>query len=274
MAISRLVLVALLALPLISQTPNTLTPAERKAGWTLLFDGRSYANWKDPGATQPAGDSWTIEDGSLKTKAHPRITEDLVSTGTYRDFELAWDWKIAPGGNSGIKYRIQDFVVLAPFNHNPNAKRFEDTVDYVMTKNLSDRSKIAPNDKAQVYVVGFEYQMIDDQRHPDAKRGDKHVAGSLYDMIAPSSHPAKPAGEWNSSRLIVKGDHIEHWLNGVKVVDGTLRDPAVASNSATRWHEGSPMYKLLVDQPKKECPISLQNHGDEAWFRNIRIRRL
>lgn len=276
---TRRSLIALAAAsPLLAQaesTTNALTPAEKKAGWKLLFDGHSYTNWRDPSKNQPPSDGWTIEDGCLKALAHPRITEDLVSTDTYRNFELAWDWRLSQGGNSGVKFRIQDFVVLTKANRNPQTRKFEDMVDYVMEQHLSDRAKIGPEDRAQVYVIGFEYQMIDDERHPDAKRGDNHCTGALYDIQAPSSHPTRPAGEWNSSRLIVNGDHVEEWLNGVKTIDTSLKSPAVEEHSAARWGKDSPVCKLLVEQPKQDCPISLQNHGDApAWFRNIRIRKI
>ena len=81
-------------------------------------------------------------------------------------------------------------------------------------------------------------------------------------------------GEFNHSRLVVKGDHVEHWLNGVKVVDGSLKAPEVAQGAARRWGVGSPVYDLLVNQPRNPCPISLQNHDSEAWFRNVKIREL
>src|SRR3982750_1185650 len=92
--------------------PNNLTPEEKAAGWQLLFDGKSMRNWEDPSRKTPPGDAWTIEDGSLKATSHPRITEDLISAAKYKDFELMWDWKIAPGSNSGLKYLIQALPVL------------------------------------------------------------------------------------------------------------------------------------------------------------------
>src|ERR1700716_2316909 len=91
---------------------NTLTKAEKAEGWQLIFDGKSMKGWIDPAKKTPPGNGWTIEDGCLKSLPHPRITEDLVSERKFHDFELVWDWKIAPKGNSGLKYRIQDFVLL------------------------------------------------------------------------------------------------------------------------------------------------------------------
>ena len=128
--------------------------------------------------------------------------------------------------------------------------------------------------KGQEYVVGFEYQALDNERHPDAKRGTSHQSGALYDIFSPAKDATRPVGEFNHSRLVVKGDHIEHWLNGEKVVDGSLKAPEIAAGVEKRWGKDSPVYNLLVNQPRKECQISLQNHGDEAWFKNIRIRRL
>src|SRR5215472_8346880 len=91
---------------------NQLTPAEKSAGWILLFDGHSYSGWSDPTRKSPPGDSFSIEDACLKATSHPKITEDLFTTATFGDFELEFDWKISPRGNSGLKYRIQDHVFL------------------------------------------------------------------------------------------------------------------------------------------------------------------
>lgn len=258
----------------IAAEPNTLTPAESSAGWKLLFDGKTMRNWQDPSTKTPRGDAWTIEDGCLKATKHPRITEDLVSAGTYRDFELKWDWKLSPGANSGVKYRIQAFPIVSEKLTRPGTKRFEEQVEAAFTKNYFDRKLIQPDDKAQIYVVGFEYQLIDNARHKDAQRGGKYQTGALYDILPPASDASKPVGEWNTSRLVVKGDHVEHWLNGVKVLDASLNDPAVAEDSAKRWGKSSPVYNLLTKHEKTDCPFSLQNHDDEAWFRNIKIRRL
>lgn len=94
---------------------NTLTSEEKKAGWILLFDGKTMKGWVDPAKHTPPGDAWSIEDGTLKAKRHPNITEDLFTERKFRDFELAFEWKISAAGNSGIKYRIQEHLyVMAP----------------------------------------------------------------------------------------------------------------------------------------------------------------
>lgn len=250
---------------------GTLTPQEQKSGWKLLFDGKTFANWQDPAKMTPAGDAWTIFDGYIKTKPHPSFTEDLVSVAKYGDFELTWDWRISPGGNSGLKYRIQEFVPIA--TENRASKKFEDTVEDA-AKRGTTRAKAAAEKGTQSYVVGFEYQMIDDDKHRDAQRGPLYQTGSLYSMIPRTKQAAKPVGEINHSRLVVKGSHIEHWLNGEKVVDASLMDPVIGEGLAKRWGTTSKVYNWLVKQPRKECWISLQNHGDEAWFNNIKIRKL
>jgi len=260
---------------LAAEPHNTLSAKERAEGWQLLFDGRTMNHWIDPAGEIPPGDAWSIDDGCLKAKPHPRITEDLVSQRKYRDFELQWDWKIAPGGNSGMKYRIQRFVVLSKQTVPAGAKRFEDKVDYAINHSTeADRSKIGSSERAQVYVVGFEFQMIDNARHPDARRGLLYQTGALYSIMGPSQAASKPAGEFNHSLLIVKGEHVEHWLNGVKVVDTTLNTEQMKNDLATRWGANSEVYRLLVDQPVKDCPISLQNHDNDAWFRDIKIKPL
>ena len=245
---------------------NQLTAQEKAAGWKLLFDGKTYAGWEDPTKKSPPGDSFTIDDGCLKATSHPKIEEDLFTQETFTDFELLFDWKISPGGNSGLKYRIQDRVFLLD-DHLP---KFEDRVNAALKNRRADRPA-----KDQEYVIGFEYQVIDNVANSDAQFGGKlHQTGALYDMFAPLKDVSRPVGEFNHSRLVVKGDHVEHWLNGEKVVEASLKAPEVAQSAAKRWGKDSPVYHLLVDQPRKSCQISLQNHSDVAWFKNIRIRRL
>ena len=254
--------------------PNTLTAEEKAAGWRLLFDGRTLRGWEDPAEETPPGDAWTVEAGCIKAVARPRIREDLFTLESFEDFELVFDWKISPRGNSGVKYRVQDRAVLIKGKTNPNAKRFEDIVDYELEHRVGDRSKIGPEDKMEEYVIAFEYQLIDDQGHPDARHGGDHVTGAIYSMVAPSAHPTKPAGQWNRSRIVLRGNHVEHWLNGEKVVDADLDAEEIRAGLEKRWGKDSPVYRLLAEQPKKRTPIALQHHNDEAWFRNIKIRPL
>jgi hypothetical protein len=253
---------------------NALSADERADGWQLLFDGKSMKHWIDPSMSTPAGDAWSIEDGCLKANANPRITEDLLSKGTYSDFELQWEWKIAPGGNSGLKYGIRKLVPLTKADEGPSTK-FEQKVAYAIDHGSQNaRGRIQPGEQAQVYVIGFEYQMIDDARHPDAKRGSQYQTAALYSIVGPSQLEAKPVGEFNHSLLIVRGKHIEHWLNGVKVVDTTLDSDQLKRNLAHRWGQDSAVYRLMVDQPVKKSHFSLQNHGDAAWFCDIKLKGL
>src|SRR5580704_6952018 len=245
---------------------NQLTSQEKAAGWRLLFDGKTYANWVDPTKKSPPGDSFRIEDGCLAATDHPKISEDLFTTETFRDFELEFDWKISPRGNSGVKYRIQDHQFL---QDEPRGGRFEDRANESMRNRRTDRPA-----KGQDYVIGFEYQMVDNVANADAKNGPLHQSGALYDAFPPSQDATKPVGEFNHSRLVVKGDHVEHWLNGVKVVDTSLKGPEVAKSMAKRWGETSPVYDLLVKQPQQRSHFSLQNHDDVAWFKNIKIHPL
>lgn len=254
------------------QSHNTLSAEQKKDGWQLLFDGDSFIGWQDPSKLKPAGDSWTIENGCIKTKSHPQITEDLLTEQKFGDYELEWDWRISPGGNSGVKYRIQSIPILCKASIGGMKGKFEFMVDAALEKKAFDRSLIQAGDKAQLYTVGLEYQMIDDANHPDARRGGLYQTGSLYGMIERTQPKALPVGQFNHSRLVVKGDHVEHWVNGTKVVDASLTDPEIAAHMAKRWGKNSPTYKLLVEQTNKRTQLGLQNHGDEAWFRDIRIR--
>jgi hypothetical protein len=252
---------------------NNLSSSERADGWKLLFDGVSMANWIDPSKESPPGDAWTISEGCLKANPDPRITEDLISSTNYTDFELQFDWKIAPGGNSGVKYRIQKLVLLSHTTVPSSIKKFRDQVQYAMVNSPSGtRSQIKDGEEAQIYVVGFEYQMIDNKQHPEAKNGGPYHTGALYSIIGPSHSVQKPVGEFNHSMLVVKGKHVEHWLNGVKVVDTSLDTPTLKRNLDRRWGQSSQVYHLLVDQLQTSCPISLQNHGAAVWFRDIKIK--
>ena len=231
-------------------------------------------HWQDPAKLTPHGDAWAIADGCLKTRPHPTITEDLVSSERFRDFEFSWEWRIAPGGNSGIKYRIQKFVMLDSRHRLPGKPKFEAEVQNGFDHHDFDRSSIPPGEKAQIYVGGFEYQMIDNARHADARRGPLYQTGALYSILPPAEDASQPVGEFNHSRLIVKGNHFEHWLNGKKVLDTDVSPEMLRHALGKRWGEASDTIRLLSEQPEKDCPISLQNHGDEAWFRDLKIRPL
>ena len=252
-----------LALTLIAAAPAA------DKDWIVLFDGKTMNGWVDPRQKTPPGDAWTIEDGCLKATAKPRITEDLFTQRTFRDFELSFEWRIAPAGNSGVKYRIQDHLFVLPKDPAAPRERFEASVERSFLNRTSERLS-----KGQDYVVGFEYQMTDDATNKDATGNHKHTAGALYDMVAPSTPASRPVGEFNTSRILVRGNHVEHWLNGIKVVDSSLDSADALQGIKTRWAAAPHVYDLLAKQPQKDCPISLQNHGDEAWFRNIKIRPL
>lgn len=257
----RSLLLATLSVAVIA-APNTLTKEEKADGWKLLFDGKTMNGWESP------GDSWVVENGALKSVPKPKIREDLFTKEAFGDFELTWEWKIEAKGNSGLKYRIQDRFYVDE-RRMREYKKFEDLAnDAIRTRNIKR------SEATQEYIVGFEYQMIDDDGHADARRGAYYQAGALYSMIPATQAAAKPVGEYNLSRIVVKGKRFEHWLNGVKVAEGDLSAPATLEKSAARWTVESPIHKALAGQLKKQSPIALQNHGDAAWFRSIKIKAL
>jgi hypothetical protein len=257
-----------------SPEPNTLSPEEQAEGWILLFDGRTMEGWEDPGKKSPPGNAWGVEDGCLKTVPRARMREDLFTLASFGDFELKFEWKISPGGNTGVKYRIQDRAMLEEGKRKPDASSFEEVVNYEMTHRLASRSQVSPSSQFEEYAVAFEYQLIDNTGHQDAKRGGRYQAASIYGLVAPSETVARPAGEFNESRIVLRGNHVEHWLNGVKVVDTDLDTEEIRQGLESRWGKESPVSDLLTRQPRRETPIGLQHHIDEAWFRNIKIRHL
>ncbi len=263
-----------MAAAVLAADPNTLTPAERAAGWKLLFDGKSLAGWTDPAKQSPPGDAFRAVDGTIAVTAKPKFREDLLSLEHFTNFELRFEWKISPGGNSGVKYLVQDTAYIHPSLFEKPIAKFENRIDYLLSHKRPARSSLPVDGKVEIYQVAFEYQVIDNTAHADAKRSQKSWAGALYQMIEPAGAGPKPVGEWNEGRIVIRGDRVEHWLNGVKVVDASLNDPSVTEGLAKRWTEKSPVYSLLTKRPHKAGPIVLQNHDDAAWFRGLKIRRL
>ena len=259
---------------LVAAEPNTLTPAERAAGWKLLFDGKTLKGWVDPAKQTPPGDSFRVVDGAIASTAKPKFREDMLTTGKFTNFELSFEWKISPGGNSGVKYLVQDTAIIHPSLFTTNIPKFEDRVDYLLRHKKPARSSLPTDGKVEIYQVAFEYQVIDNTAHADAKRSQKSWAGALYQLVEPKGAGPKAVGEWNEGRIVVNGDRVEHWLNGVKVVDTSFADPAIAEGLAKRWTTQGRVYELLTKRPRKASAVVLQNHDDAAWYRSLKIRRL
>lgn len=208
--------------------PNTLTAEEQKAGWKLLFDGKSGAGWHSQNKDTFPTKGWVIENGTLRKVAKER-GGDLLSEKTYSEFDFKWDWKIAPGGNNGIKYFVTD-----------------------------ERGG-----------VGHEYQMLDDATEAEGKDNGVHSTASFYAVLAPFPNKVKalnPAGEWNSSRVYVKGNHVEHWLNGQKVLEYELGSDEVKAGVAKSKFKAVPHFGERV-----KGHILLTDHNDEATFRSLKI---
>jgi len=243
--LAALVTAASIAAEAEAAAPNTLTKSEKAAGWRLLWDGRTTHGWHSAKAGVSLAAKWEIADGVLTVrKADDPLSAgggNIITRERFASFELIADFKLTPGANSGIKYFVQS-------NLDPD--------------NLTGAGP----------AVGCEFQLLDDERHPDAKlgRNGNRTVGSLYDLI-PAATPkkTKPVGEWNTARILVQGKHVEHWLNGQKVLE---------------YERGSAAFRAGVAQSKfhnipgfGEWPtghILLQEHGDQVHFRNIKIRAL
>jgi hypothetical protein len=245
---TAVVLAAAVLAPLGAQAPakeaakkTEATMKADTAGWTPLFDGKTLKGWRGynaPNATTKKTDTsdtlWKVEDGLLTVQpSHEGDTKghrDIITTGTYREFDLRWEWKVAQGGNSGVKYFV-----------------------------LED----------QPAAIGHEYQLIDDERHPDAKIGPHRQTAALYDVLPAHDRPMKPAGEWNTSEVIVKGNHVEHILNGKKVLEYELDSPELRAGVAK-----SKFKDIARFGKPQDGHILVQDHGDQVWYRNVRIKPL
>ncbi|MCC7498476.1 MAG: DUF1080 domain-containing protein [Bryobacterales bacterium] len=263
----RVYLLLALAAATFAAEPNTLSPREKAEGWILLFDGHSMKGWEDPARRNPPSDAFSVDNGTLHAHPKPKVRADLFSLAKFSDFEAAFDWKVARHANSGFKYRVQDRFYIESKSSDPALRKFENLANYRMTHRLK-----SPPEKGEQYSVAFEFQVIDNAVF-SAGEHMMQRAGSLYDMVGASRDATRPVGEWNHSRVVVKGMHIAHWLNGAKVVDTSLDSAQVREGIIQRWGVDSPIGKALLNA-RKQGPVVLQNHDDEAWFRNIKIRRL
>lgn len=208
---------------------NQLTSQEKSEGWILLFNGKNTDGWRQYGKQAPPGSGWVVEDGLLHKL--PKVRGgDIITTNQFNDYELSWEWKLAPKANNGVKYLVTEKRPSAP---------------------------------------GPEYQMIDDVGAKDIGQ-TKHQTASYYDVMPPSAaKKMNPAGEWNSSRIIIKGNHVEHWLNGAKVLEYELGSEEVKKGVAESKFKKAPGFgEKIIGH------IMLTDHGDEAWYRNVKIRVL
>ncbi|WP_106829983.1 3-keto-disaccharide hydrolase [Parabacteroides pacaensis] len=214
---------------------NVLSKKEVKQGWILLFNGTDLNGWTSVGKTTPPAHGWMVDKGVLTVqKEGNKRGGDIITTEQYSDFELVVDFKLTKGANSGIKYFFTRY--------------------------------------AKGGWLGLEYQIIDDENHPDAKlgRNGNRKLATLYDMFpAPKTSP-KPVGEWNRARIVSKGTKVEHYLNGKKVLsfDRASKEYKDAL-SKSKYKESSPSFGEV-----EKGHILLQDHGDVVSFKNIKIREL
>jgi len=219
---------------------NRLSPVETQKGWILLFDGQTTDGWRGAYKEEFPDTGWIVENGELTILpsggAESSFGGDIVTLNEYSDFDLKIDFKLTAGANSGIKY-------------------------FVTEKETGNTGS----------AIGLEYQILDDNLHPDAREGlnGNRTLASLYDLIPAGKKHVAPTGQWNMARIISRGDHVEHWLNGDKVLE---------------YSRGSKEYRDIVAISKYKVwknfgeagagHILLQDHGNQVSFRNIKILEL
>ena len=218
--------------------PNTLTPLEKKAGWELLFDGKTMKGWRGAYLSGLPTRGWSVRDGMLIVREsggrEAAFGGDIVTIREYSNFELKVDFKLTSGANSGIKYFVTEQQPKTPGS-----------------------------------AIGLEYQLLDDARHPDAKLGinGNRTLASLYDLMPATNKKVNPIGEWNHARIVVRGRHVEHWLNGVKVLEYERGGKEFLTHKAQSKFKDRPDFGEA-----KKGHILLQDHGNQVFFRNIKIR--
>lgn len=209
---------------------NTLTSEEKANGWVLLFDGKTLDGWRNYRGDDKIAAGWTVEEGNLK-KVRGVKAGNIITKKKYRDFEFSWEWNVEKKGNNGIKYLVIEERGGAP---------------------------------------GHEYQLLDDDGHPDGKVGGKRQTASLYDIFPPAADkPLKEPGQWNHSKIVIKGMDVQHWLNGKLVLEYTLESPEIRAGIAKSKFKNSKGFGDKVDGF-----IMITDHHDQCLFRNMKIREL
>jgi hypothetical protein len=212
---------------------NHLSKKEINQGYTSLFDGQSLNGWRT--YQNKRNDSWSVDNGTLHCKGsaanYGAISADIMTIDQYENFDLLVDWKISPKGNSGILYMVKE-------------------------------------DTSASYASGPEYQILDDLNFPEHIEDWQKTAAVYAMYVAPAAKP-RPVGEWNHTRILVNKNHVEHWLNGVKVAEYELySDDWKKRKREGKWKD-YPAYGLT-----KKGHITFQDHGSESWFKNIKIKAL
>ncbi len=231
----------------VPENPNSLTAAEMGQGWRLLFDGESFEGWRGLGRDDVPGELWQIVDGAIRkiptlevpvqADGQPMAGVDLITLETFADFEFAFEFLVGEDDNSGVKYNVSEELSIAfpP----PNA------------------------------ALGFEYQVLG-PKHPDAaERYPLRVSGALYDLVGAQADHLRPADQWNEGRIVFRGNHGEHWLNGVKVLEYDLESLEFASALAASKYAPTEGFA-----DRRVGHIVLQDHLDEVYFRGLKIRLL
>ena len=234
----------------IKSEPNTLSEPEKAGGWKLLWDGKTTEGWRSPKSEAFPAKSWRLQDDELSVvssvNAEAQAGGDIITRDRYANFELVADFKTTTGCNSGIKIFVQPDI--SPVDPKTGIKT------------------------ATGSAIGMEFQILDDEHHPDAKlghNGDRTI-GSLYDLIPASKYKrVMPVGEWNQARIVSQGEHVEFWLNGAETVEFDRNSLAFRTAIAESKFKNIPNFGEWPDGH-----ILLQEHGSVVSFRNVKIREL
>ena len=278
---------------------NQIAPAEKAQGWQLLFDGHDISQWTG-GIDRPfPSKTWEVRDGCIYAM---RSGPSLYSVREYGDFELQWQWRISPAGNSGVKYICVPGRIDPDFasDFHRHLTRLYVWIAIFIVIAVVTLARVSLFRNRHVFILGllvaacigiysavtgarlyqshrhalfeppgFEYQMTDDTMNRDALSHGTHSSAALYDLIAATGVELKPVGEFNQSRILIQGTHVEHWLNGRKVVEYTLGSPALLQLVARSKYRN-----IAGFGEKSEGYIMLQNHNTRVWFRDLKIRPL
>jgi hypothetical protein len=211
--------------------------AQKPSTWVTLFDDQSTEQLRGYKMDHFPNQAWKVEEGALVAQTGvPNI--DLVTKDSYKDFELMFDWKVSKASNSGVFFHVQEVADMQSGNGN-----------------------------SANWLDNFEMQILDDINFDDKE--PKRSAGSLYDLITPQNKKLKPVGEYNQARLVVSKGHVEHWLNGVKVVEYTLGSGALKRLISKSKFQTNPNFAKSTDGH-----IMFQHHGQKVWLKNIKVRKL